>query len=469
MEDKLFFRGLKTINQREIRILKTMITSLLSQAIVMLVPMISIRFSLEYLGNEIYGLWMTATAFFSMINFADFGLGNGLQTELSRANNIESKEKIIVSTYSILSLITILLLLATLIVIPKLNWNEILNFRSNTDVTLKIVLAIIIPKLVGVPFSLIRRIQNSLQLGYITNIWQIFGSIFSLFLLIMSVKMDFGKMLIILIPSLVSILVDIFNSVYFFIFVDKRIKINKKNIDWKISYSILKIGMMYFVLSVIMALGLNMDNFIVAKISDVSKVASYSIILRVTQLINIAVIVLSQPLWTANGEALINGEIEWVKKNTLRISKIGTIMCISISLFVLFFYKKIFILWLGRDLEVSIIAVLGMLGIQIFMAFISPYFMVLNGAKKIKIQLVLFSLYMVIGIACKFFIGFKYGINYISVVSAICYLFFIVIPIKCYIKKLYKEIEKDVSGESIINNRWNGIIWKHGLKRIFKY
>lgn len=446
MKENLFFKKLKTISQRESKILKTVVTSFLSQAIVMLTPMISIRFSLDYLGSEVYGLWMTATAFFSMINFADFGLGNGLQTELSRTkeDDIEIREKIISSTYFILILTTIVLLLITLMVVPKLNWNQILNFQTDTNITLKIVLAIIVPKLIGIPFSLIRRIQNSLQLGYITNIWQIFASICSLVLLIILIKLDFGKIIVIMIPSLIFIAIDILNFIYFFIFINKKIEINKKKIDLRISYSILKIGMMYFILSIVMSLGLSMDNFIVAKISGVSRVTSYSIILRITQLINVAVIVLSQPLWTANGEALINGEIEWVKKNTLRISKLGTLICIFISLFVLFFYKKMLLLWLGQELDISIVLVLGMLGIQIFMAFISPYFMVLNGAKKIKIQLILFSLYTIIGITLKFFIGSKYGIEYIPIAGAICYLIFIVIPIKYYIKKLYKEIEKNV-------------------------
>ena len=92
-------------NERMRRIALTALAAAVSKVFQTIIPFITIRITLDYLGVEIYGLWNTITSFFAIFVFADLGLGNGLQTLLSKAfgkNDISLQQKIINNTYFIL-------------------------------------------------------------------------------------------------------------------------------------------------------------------------------------------------------------------------------------------------------------------------------------------------------------------------------------------------------------------------------
>ena len=76
---------LGSIDHRSKRVAYTAIAAAISKVLAMAVPIITVKWALEYLGQELYGLWGTITSFFALFSFADLGLGNGLQTALSRA------------------------------------------------------------------------------------------------------------------------------------------------------------------------------------------------------------------------------------------------------------------------------------------------------------------------------------------------------------------------------------------------
>ena len=84
----------------------TALSAAIEKIFATLIPLITVSVSRSYLGEEIYGLWLTVTSFFSVFQFADLGLGNGLQTHLShasgKANNIDECKELISSTFTVL-------------------------------------------------------------------------------------------------------------------------------------------------------------------------------------------------------------------------------------------------------------------------------------------------------------------------------------------------------------------------------
>ena len=57
--------------ERDRKIFLTIISGILAQGLSNSIPLITTKFSLNYLGVEIYGLWMAITSFFSFFVFAD--------------------------------------------------------------------------------------------------------------------------------------------------------------------------------------------------------------------------------------------------------------------------------------------------------------------------------------------------------------------------------------------------------------
>ena len=150
--------------ERSRRIALTALTAAFSKILTTIIPFITVRLTLEYLGVELYGLWNAVTSFFALFVFADLGLGNGLQTQLSRACGAENKElqqKIVYNSYAILTLVSFVLIILYLLINPFIDWVDVMNAK-NTNVQYlvgSVILAIVIPKFLSVPLSLIQRVQ----------------------------------------------------------------------------------------------------------------------------------------------------------------------------------------------------------------------------------------------------------------------------------------------------------------------
>ena len=161
----------------------TAITAMLAKIIAVLTPLITVKINLRYMGEEVYGLWSAVVSLFTMFTYADLGLGSGLQTELSRKyKDVNESRKLISSSYILLTGISVLLLVVFLIIYPFLNWAEIVNAESADTIAIAgaVVLAIVIPRIVNVPFSLINRVELAYQEGFKYNLWQIAGNIINL-------------------------------------------------------------------------------------------------------------------------------------------------------------------------------------------------------------------------------------------------------------------------------------------------
>lgn len=429
--------------ERNRRIALTAITAAISRVLSTIIPFITVKISLDYLGVELYGLWNAVISFFALFVFADLGLGNGLQTFLSRAygqNNKLLQDKIIFNSYLILCIIAVSLTLVYIVVSPFVNWQTLLNVHDLRLIPIlsSVVLAIIIPKLATIPLSLIQRVQLAYQEGYNSNLWQCFASILSLVGIIVICNLDLGQLSLIWWYSLIPLIVFILNSIYYFRKDWKRLY-RFANLDIPLVSKLLKNGMAFFLLSILTTSGLAIDTFIVAHVGSLSDATPYSILHKVAYTISIVVSMLCSPLWPANGEALARGDKAWVRKNTLKISRIAFTFAIVISTIILIFAQPMFQLWLGQDFHVSIMCLSGMCVTQIILSAISPYFMVLNASNVVKKQIYIFTLFTGFSLALKFIVGPHTSVNIIPWINNICYLIFIVPFVLAWSREIVKE------------------------------
>lgn len=409
---------------------------MLSQIFILATPLLTVRFTLDYLGPELYGLWVAVVSFFSILSFADLGLGNGMQSRLSRCKGANSVKIEIVSTsYFIVTVVTLVLLIVLLAIFPFVNWSGLLNTsQENTDL---LILSLLIPKILAIPLSLIRRVQNAFQVSYIGNIYQIFSSLITLLIIYVVCKYDYGVYALFIAAGTVPILVDLANSVVYFI--KNKLLIFLNSLDLSLCKELLSTGLMFFLLSILLTLGNGFDNFIVANTSGPEQAATYSILLRVTQLINVAVVVLSQPLWGVYGNALVNGEKEWVKNSLFKTVVLSVFICFTSSLILMLFGGNLFELWLGKKLVYSEFLFLGLLVFQVITAFVSPFFMVLNGAGKVRFQVCIFLIFTPVVLYLKYQSSAQFGISYIPWVGVLCYASLVVVPVCVAVYRVLSE------------------------------
>lgn len=433
-------------DDRTKRIALTAITSAISRVLAILVPLIVVRISLQRLGSETYGLWMAVTSFFSLFAFADLGLGSGLQTKLSRLYGAEDSREtqMLISCASIvLSIVAILLFLVFFLLLPNIDWALLMNAESEQTVAVvgTVVLAVVLSKIANVPLGLVQRVQFALQEGYISNLWSCASSVLSLVVIYIIARLEIAPIWIIWGSSFVPILVAAINQLVYFHYEHPEFKPKRHMLRKTETYEILKIGIAFMTLSILTTLGLSMDSYIIAQTCGLESVTSYSIGYRIATVMSVASTMLSTPLWAANGDALAKHDYSWVRKTTRKMSQLCLLITLSGSIVFLIFGNWLIRLWLGAEVEIPLLLMCGLLFMQIVQAFISPYFMVLNGAGIVKKQIVLFAVYTSISLYIKYFMSIQYGASVIPWIGAILYLVIIAMPTYILAKNTYEIVK----------------------------
>ena len=78
--------------ERGRRIALTTIATAVAKAISMAAGLITVPLTLNYLGVERYGMWMTISSVVALLAFTDMGIGNGLLNSIAEANGKDDRQ-----------------------------------------------------------------------------------------------------------------------------------------------------------------------------------------------------------------------------------------------------------------------------------------------------------------------------------------------------------------------------------------
>ena len=420
--------------ERSRNIALTAMSAMLAKVIAMIVPLVTVRLTLSYMGQEVYGLWSAVTSFFTLFAFADLGLGSGLQTELSKASALEDKsisKKLVSSTYVMLFAVSAFLVLIFLIAFPFVDWAKVINAETENTITIvgSVVLAIVIPKFLNIPLALIQRTQTAMQEGYRTNLWQCSGNVLSLVSVIAIYYLDLGVLTMIWASSLITVIVALINMVVYFKFQRPELAPQLHMFDKTICKRMLSTGVQFFVLSIFTSLSLSIDNYVVAQTCSLADVTPYSVMYKIVHLISVITVMLSTPLWAANGEAMQRGEYEWVKKATRKISLISFAFASVASLGLFVVIKPALYIITDGVIKPDFLLLTAMCMMQIVVSLTSPFFMTLNAARIIKFQIFTYFVYAIVSLPLKFVLGNAFGMVAITWVGVISYILLLSLPV----------------------------------------
>ena len=117
-------------HQRSVKAKKNIIASFFLKGISILINLILIPLTIDYLNPTNFGIWITLTSIIAWFNYFDIGLGNGLRNKLAAAKakgDIELGQVYISTTYALITIIAVVFFILFTIINPFLNWGEIFN------------------------------------------------------------------------------------------------------------------------------------------------------------------------------------------------------------------------------------------------------------------------------------------------------------------------------------------------------
>jgi O-antigen/teichoic acid export membrane protein len=407
--------------------------SVVARGISILTAIVSVPLTINYLGDERYGLWMTISSILAFLSVADLGIGLGLQNAVANSHGKDDQNTATVSissTFFILTFIALFFLIIFFFLYPLIPWHAVYNISSSMakDEAGPATAMLIFITIINIPISIVQRTQLAYQEGFKNQIWAIIGSFLGFLGLLIAIYFKVGLTFLVLAIIGGPTIAKIINWIREFVFIKPWLLPKWKYFNWITGKHIFQAGIMFFILQIFALIGNSSDNFIIAQVEGISNVAVYSIVQKLFSLCLIAQY-FTQFLWPAFTEAMAREEYVWVKKMLTKTLAIGLIVGFVIGTPLLIFGKDIIFYWAGESMVPSTPLLFGFFLWVFYAAYGGSLSTFINNGELLKKQTFLHVLASIIVLIIKIVFIKKIGIEGVIFATVIGYTLFSLIPL----------------------------------------
>ncbi len=431
---KIFSTG----NERSIKAKKNILYMLFIKGGNILIGLLLVPLTLDYVDSERYGIWMALSSMVAWISFFDIGISNGLKNRLAEAlarQDYHLCKKYVSTTYAILTIIFIPLMILLLIATPFINWESILNISTeHSDGLLASICIIITYFCISFILNTINTVilaeQRPADASLRTFIQQLV-SLAIIYLLTLTTKGSLVNLCLALCASPL-IVVLIFNITLF----KGRYKAfspSIKSIDFKVAPNLMKLGVQFFIIQIAAIIQYQMINFLILRYYGASEVTSYNIAYKYFSILTMIWGILTTPLWVAVTDAISKHDFAWIR-NAQKKYLIVFMGFTFLGIIMLLLSPYIYHFWVGNKVEVSFILSAWVFIYNIVIMFGSIFVMIINGSGELKVQTYASLASPIVFIGCSILL-IKYGMGIESILIASIISNFnglILAPIQCH-------------------------------------
>lgn len=377
-------------NTRSIKAKKNIILMLFIKGGNILIGLLLVPLTLGYVDSETYGIWMALSSMVAWIHFFDIGINNGLKNNLAQAlaaNEYDKAKMYVSTTYAILSLIFIPLMIILLCIVPLINWETLLNLKQNHIEDLLVSISIL------TSYFCINFILNTINVVLLADqrpadasLRTFIQQLTSLLIIFVLTKFTHGSLLNLCLALCISPLLVVlgFNFTLF----KGRYSIiapSIKSIDFHQASSLLKLGVQFFIIQIAGIIQYQMINFFILRYFGAAEVTSYNIGYKYFNVLTMIWAILTTPLWVAFTDAISKKDINWIR-GTLRKYTFMFLFFCCIGFIMLYLSDSVYNLWVGDSVSISLSLSFWILIYNIVTMFSNLYVSFINGSGNLKIQ-----------------------------------------------------------------------------------
>ena len=238
----------------------TAIAAVAAKLVAVVVMLVTVRLTLDYLGSERYGMWMTIGSITLMLGFADFGIGNGVLNVVADANGRDDRRlgrEAVSSGFFLLSFVGIGLLVIFAVVSTLVPWARVYNVTAPEAMSEAgpATAVFFLVWVLNVPLGVVQRAQLGYQRGFVNYIWQAAGSCLALAGAILAIKADAGLPWLVLALTGGPLLAVALNCIVEFGWSSPWLRPAWSFVSRSAARLILRLGLWFFVIQLAMTLG----------------------------------------------------------------------------------------------------------------------------------------------------------------------------------------------------------------------
>jgi O-antigen/teichoic acid export membrane protein len=412
----------------------------LSKLISLISVGISVPLTVRYLEPERYGMWMTISSLLALLAFADLGIGNGLISSIASLDGRRDRAAIreaISSAFFILAAIGVMVFVAFAIAYPYVPWSRIFGVtgdRASREAGPS-VMAFILCFAIGLPFSIVQRLQMGLQESWRSYLWQCAGSLLSLAGTLIAVYARMGVAWLVIVTSGGPVVTSIFNSAVEFGNRRPEFRPAWKSVDIAASKDLIRSGAIFVALQLSVVAGTASDSIIIAQVDGASEVSSYSVMYKLYQTALVFGLFLS-PLWPAMGESLSRGDYAWARAAMSRAITFCLAAGLVLSVVLFFFSQPVVKIWAGAAVVPNSLLVGGFSIWVLLAAFGGAVTSLLNNRQFLRVQLKMYASASVVALLFKVPMAYWLGPAGVVWATVGAYLFLYCIPAGIIVRRI---------------------------------
>lgn len=424
-------------NTRTIAMKRNVLYMLLIKGCSIFLGMFTVPLTLGYVNNETYGLWLTISSMISWMSYFDIGINNGLKNNLAAAfakNDFELGRRLVSTTYAVLILIFIPIMVVLLFVVQFIDLDSILNISSGSVRGLRLTVCITISCfciqfILSTLNVILLADQKPADSSFRILCTQLF-SIIIIYLLTLTTK---GNLVYLCLASTFAPLLILFLfNVVLFSRRYKKIAPNIKYINFSLVPTLMNLGVKFFIIQIAVLIQFQLTNFLIMRYYGLSDVTEYNVAQKYFSMLFMVWNIIITPLWVATTDAFVREDFIWIRNALKKYFKL-TLVFLSLGILMFFVSPLFFKLWLHDTVMVSKGLSFWLLVYYFVQIFASVFVIVLNGCGVLKTQTIT-SIISPFVFLLVFFLLKGYGVGFYSVLIASIVANFngiVIAPIQC--------------------------------------
>jgi O-antigen/teichoic acid export membrane protein len=413
-------------SERTVLIKKNIMASSMLRVISILISLMVVPATINYINPERYGIWLTLSGIIAWLSYFDFGFASGFRNKFAEAvakNDHILARKYVSTTYAVLALLFAILMIITSIINSYVNWSSILNVSPELNVELRAVFQILIVFFcINIVAEVFSTMLTASQRPAASTAIKTAGNLISLIAIITLTYTTEGSLEYLAIafsgiPCLLTIIISFiaFNNGRY-----KKYAPSLKQIDFKLTKSIIGMGGQFFLIMMCMLLIFQFTNIIISRELGPEYVTQYNVTYKLFSIAEMLIMIVLTPIWSAYTDAYTRKDFAWMKRSAAKLEKMGLISFPALALLTLI-SPIVFSLWLGDGVKTSIYVSIS-IAFFIFCKIMGAIYMhQINGTGKVRLQLITYTIIAIFAIPVMVYSSRQWGLVGIVIVPSIAF------------------------------------------------
>lgn len=401
--------------------------------------------------NNILGVWLAMVSVLTMVSVLDFGLGNGLRNHLTAAlvqKDWQLIRQLISSSYIIIAGICLVIGVVGLILIPYLPWNKWLGIRTEIvsfDLLVVVIRLLYIAIVLQMVLRTVTAIMYARQQAAVVGLLSLLTNIaIVLYAVLATPVADAGENLLrmAVVYLFASNVPHLLNTIFVFSGSMRQAVPKLKDFDWVMSQRLLRLGGVFFYLTVTSIIIHNTNDVLIAALFDSSLVVEYQIYNKVFFFVITIMNVLLVPLWSAVTKAYAEENFLWMRKLHIWLC-LSAFGALAAGLIIMLAMQAIVDVWLReRAIQIVMLYCLPFVFYVAIDAVNGANATIANGANWLKVQVLMAPINIALNIGLTIYLANTYQHWTMIPLANVLSLIPVAVVQFIYIRRKFTELEQ---------------------------